>query len=167
MQRKGEGSKGGERRRRSGGKDVAFVAEMAANAAAATRRSGRIRCGAEGRGGRKKVEASAAARGRRGAVGGMLATVILGMGTKQARAEEEGKENELVQQLLKKSMENKAKNDAERRDYSKQYESYLAIEFFGNPPKDPDVRKKYGVEKRPVECNLKFFQKSKLCQLYE
>lgn len=86
---------------------------------------------------------------------------------KKVFAEEVGENSDLVRELLRKSAENKEKNDALRKDYSKQYESYLAIEFFGNPPKDLEVRKKYGVDKKPVECNLKFFQTSRLCSEYE
>lgn len=137
---------------------------MAVNVAAPTMQRGTIRCPREGKERARRGEAN---KTRRGAIGGMLAAVTWGTGRKAAWAEDEAKENELVQKLLKQSMENKEKNDALRRDYSKQYESYLAIEFFGNPPKDPEVRKKYGVDKRPVECNLKFLQSSKLCQDYE
>ena len=67
------------------------------------------------------------------------------------------------QRLLAKSAENKAKNDAERFNYDKQYAANLAIiKASGYVPDDQASRDKLGIT-RPAECDLPFFKDSPLC----
>ena len=68
-----------------------------------------------------------------------------------------------TQRLLAKSADNKAKNDAERFNYDKQYAANLAIiKGTGYVPDDQATRDKLGIT-RPAECDLPFFKDSPLC----
>lgn len=96
----------------------------------------------------------------------------------------------LVQRLLTKSAQNKSANDAERKDYSKQYGRRVAAPHDRQVPLSSDAplrshsyfqvlkatssyvpssdedRAKLGYSK-PAECLLPFFQASDLCRAFE
>jgi hypothetical protein len=72
-------------------------------------------------------------------------------------------QSELVARLLAKSAENKAKNDAERKNYDRQYASSIAIiKGTGYVPDDEKSRERLGIT-RPPECDLPFFKDSPTC----
>jgi hypothetical protein len=72
-------------------------------------------------------------------------------------------QSELVSRLLAKSAENKAKNDAERKNYDRQYASSIAIiKGTGYVPDDEKSRERLGIT-RPPECDLPFFKDSPTC----
>ena len=74
----------------------------------------------------------------------------------------------LVARLLARSAENKAVNDAERKDYSKQYSSYFGVlkATSSYVPSSDAERAQLGYS-RPAECNIPFFQASDLCLAFE
>mmetsp|Transcript_6299 Transcript_6299/g.12800 ORF Transcript_6299/g.12800 Transcript_6299/m.12800 type:complete len:160 (-) Transcript_6299:122-601(-) len=100
---------------------------------------------------------------RRGALIGLASIVgTVAVRPMSANAEDDA-DNALIQSLLKKSQDNKAKNDAERFNYDKQYESYLSIiKSGGYVPKTKAEMEKLQITK-PAECGLPVFDKSKLC----
>mmetsp|Transcript_4060 Transcript_4060/g.5371 ORF Transcript_4060/g.5371 Transcript_4060/m.5371 type:complete len:153 (-) Transcript_4060:118-576(-) len=99
---------------------------------------------------------------RRDTVFGLVSTIGSMFLAEKTRAQEDG-DNVFIQDLLKKSKENKAKNDAERFNYDKQYDSYMSIvKAQGFIPDNKATQEKYGISK-PPECNLPVFNRSNLC----
>mmetsp|Transcript_10272 Transcript_10272/g.19429 ORF Transcript_10272/g.19429 Transcript_10272/m.19429 type:complete len:154 (-) Transcript_10272:355-816(-) len=113
----------------------------------------------------KKSKAVVQASSRRAMLGlgfGIATQFISG----HASANEDS-DNPFIQDLLKKSAENKAKNDAERFNYDKQYESYIAIvKGSGYVPKTKKEAKQLGIE-RPKECEFPVFKESSLCKKFD
>jgi len=62
-------------------------------------------------------------------------------------------ESALVAELLARTSENKARHDAERRDYSRQYSGYFDVlkATSSYVPKSDDERRRLGYSK-PAEC---------------
>ena len=74
-------------------------------------------------------------------------------------------ESDLVKRLKAKSEENKAKNDAERFNYDRQYSANMAIIKSSWTPDDEKDREKLGIT-RPAECDLPFFKDSPTCKKF-
>lgn len=74
-------------------------------------------------------------------------------------------ESDLVKRLKAKSEENKAKNDAERFNYDRQYSANMAIIKSSWTPDDEKDRERLGIT-RPAECDLPFFKDSPTCKKF-
>lgn len=74
----------------------------------------------------------------------------------------------LVEKLLKQSTTNKTANDAARRDYSRQYGSYMdVLKASGYIPDSDGDKKLMGLDKVPLECALPVFSSSSVCLSYK
>ncbi|KAK3238912.1 hypothetical protein CYMTET_51115 [Cymbomonas tetramitiformis] len=110
----------------------------------------------------KHAVAASTSKNRRCVLLGAVALSLSSAIQDKAVAMEDG-DNALIQELLRKSAENKEKNDAERKNYDRQYASYMSIvKGSGYIPETKEKRAKLGVE-RPAECNLPIFNTTPLC----